>query len=260
MIDVTKLAFSTLGCPGASIEQVCGHAAIGGCSGVELRCYQGELIAPDTALDVARAVGNALRAGGIEPVCLATYVRIGSAEDVSSELERHLELAAAAGIPAIRVFGGEPGDPDVPGRAIKRLRAADEASARTGVAILLETHDAMLEGRTIAGVLEEAAVPTAGALWDILNPWRAGEEPEETARHLGRWLRHVQVKDAASSTQLAPLIPGTGAVPIMRILSTLARGEYQGWVALEWEAAWYPDAPPLDAALKAFNAIMHASR
>jgi sugar phosphate isomerase/epimerase len=259
MIDASKLAFSTLGCAGETVEQVLAHAAIGGCRGVELRCRAGELIAPDTEFDAARRLGDALRAGGLEPICLATYVQIGSANDVLGDLEHHLKLAAAAGVPMIRVFGGEVGDQEVPRRAVKRLREAAETSARTGVSILLETHDAMLEGRVIASVLEEAAVSTAGALWDILNPWRAGEEPETTARYLGPWLRHVHLKDAASKTELAPLIPGTGVVPINPILSLLARSSYQGWVELEWESAWYPDAPPLDDALKAFNSIIHAA-
>jgi sugar phosphate isomerase/epimerase len=258
MINLDKLAFSTLGCAGQSVEQILAHAMAGGCKGVELRCYKGEVIAPDSSLDAAQVVGEALRAGGIEPIGLATYVRIGSVDDVEAELERHLELAAAVGAPMIRVFGGEPGDPEVPRRAVKRLKAAADASARTGVAIVLETHDAMLEGRVIAGVLEEAEVPTAGALWDILNPWRAGEEIEATARYLGPWLRHVHIKDAASMTELAPLIPGTGVVPIKSMLSLLKRSDYPGWIELEWESAWYPDAAPLDDALRAFAAIMRA--
>jgi sugar phosphate isomerase/epimerase len=260
MIDPSKLAFSTLGCAGESVEQVLAHAAVGGCRGVELRCRAGELIAPDTEFDAARRVGDALRAGGLSPICLATYVQIGAANDVLGDLKHHLELAAAAGVPMIRVFGGEVGDPEVPRRAAQRLRGAGDTSVRTGVAMLLETHDAMLEGRVIASVLDAAAVPTAGAIWDILNPWRAGEEPEATARYLGSWVRHVHIKDAASKTELAPLIPGTGVVPIIPILSLLARSDYRGWVELEWESAWYPDAPPLDDALKAFSSIMHAAR
>lgn len=256
MIDANKLAFSTLGCAGESIERVLAHAAVGGCRGVELRCYKGEVIEPDSGLDAARAVGDALRAGGVEPISLATYVRIGSADDVLGDLEHHLDLAKAVGAPMIRVFGGEPGDPDVPRRAVERLKQAADASAKTGVAIVIETHDAMLEGRVIAGVLEEAAVPTAGALWDVLNPWRAGEEPEATARYLAPWVRHVHIKDAISKTELAPLIPGTGVVPIKPILSLLAESDYRGWIELEWESAWYPDAPPLDDALRAFSSIM----
>lgn len=259
MIDVSKLAFSTLGCAGESVEQVLAHAAVGGCKGVELRCRTGELIAPETTLDDARRVGDALRSGGLEPICLATYVRAGAENDVLADLKHHLELAAAAGVPMIRLFGGEVDDPDVPRRAAQRLREAADTSVRTGVAMLLETHDAMLEGRVIAGVLEEAAVPTAGALWDILNPWRAGETPEATARYLAPWVRHVHIKDAASKTELAPLIPGTGVVPIKPILSILARSDYRGWVELEWEAAWYPDAPPLDDALRAFKGIVRAA-
>ena len=50
-----------------------------------------------------------------------------------------------------------------------------------------------------------------------------------------------------------------GVVPLRTILSLLARSDYNGWVALEWESAWYPDAAPLDEALVAFSAIMRAN-
>ena len=60
-------------------------------------------------------------------------------------------------------------------------------------------------------------------------------------------------------TELAPLIPGTGVVPIKPMIALLKRSDYRGWVELEWESAWYPDAPPLDDALKAFSAIIHAA-
>ncbi len=88
------------------------------------------MIAPDTEFGAARAVGDALRAGGVEPICLATYVQIGAANDVLGALKHHLELAAAAGVPMIRVFGGEVGDPEVPRRAVARLREAAETSAQ----------------------------------------------------------------------------------------------------------------------------------
>lgn len=239
------------------MPEVLAHAAVGGCAGVELRCRAGELITPDQSDESARAVGDALRAGGLDPICVASYVQIGSPDaGVPEELERHLQIAAAVGASAVRVFGGDPDDPDVHARAVDRLRGAAAASMETGVAILLETHDAFLDGRSVARVLDAASVPSAGAIWDVLNPWRAGEEPSTTARHLEPWLRHVQIKDAASATDLSPLLAGSGAVPLAEILDLLRASGYREWVSLEWEAAWFPDALPLDAALTAFRRLL----
>lgn len=261
MISSDRMAFSTLGSPGESIDEVLAHARLGGCTGVELRCRDGEIIEPGTDLDTAREFGETLRAGGVSPVCLATYVQLGSSDaEVPHLIESHLELARAVGAPGIRVFGGDPSDDGVGARAAERLRAATAASQETGVRILLETHDAFLTGRAVARVLEDSENPTAGAIWDVVNPWRAGETPAETLHHLAHRLQHVQVKDAASPDDLRPLLPGAGAIPLPAVLRLLADRGYAGWIALEWEAAWYPDALPLDDALIAFRALLAGAR
>ncbi|MEN0021957.1 MAG: sugar phosphate isomerase/epimerase family protein [Microbacterium sp.] len=260
-ITADRMAFSTLGAPGEPVDDVLAHARLGGCAGVELRCREGELIAPESDLDGARSIGAALRAGGVSPVCLATYVQLGSpAAEVPHQLERHLELARAVGAPFIRVFGGDPADEHVGRRASERLRSAAAASQETGVRILLETHDAFLTGREVARVLDESENPTAGAIWDVVNPWRAGETPVETLRHLAHRLSHVQIKDAATPDDLRPVLPGTGSIPLDEVLRLLADRDYSGWIALEWESAWYPDALPLDDALAAFRALLARAR
>jgi sugar phosphate isomerase/epimerase len=250
------LAFSTLGCSGEPIDEVLAHARMGKCGGLELRCRDGELITPRTTLQDARGLGSELERGGVEPVCLASYVQVGaSGDDIDDDLDRHIALAAALGAPFVRVFGGDPLDRAVPQRAAARLRDAQTAAAAAGVTVLLETHDALLDGRAVASVLEAAATPTAGALWDVVNPWRAGEQIDTTAALLAPWLRHVQVKDVASTDDLRPVIPGEGRVPLDAFLDRLADDHYDGWISLEWEAAWYPGSAPLDEALIALNLL-----
>ncbi|MEV0622038.1 sugar phosphate isomerase/epimerase family protein [Nonomuraea sp. NPDC050404] len=247
-------AFSTLGCPGAPVEQVIGLARAYGCEGVELRCADGEIL-PPTATDAeAGMVGARFAEAGVEVVCLASYVRVG-APGQETALARHLELARLAGASFVRVFGGDPDDPGVAARAVTTLRAGAETAARSGVRILLETHDAFLTGRAVAAVLRQVASPYAGALWDVVNPWRAGEPLPVTAEALRPWLAHVQVKDVASTTDLAPVLPGTGAVPLGGFAAELTRLGYGGWTCLEWEAAWYPQAAPLAEALSAFRSL-----
>ncbi|GAA4062819.1 sugar phosphate isomerase/epimerase family protein [Nonomuraea soli] len=248
-----RAAFSTLGCPGAPVEQVIAY----GFPGVELRCATGELLPPDASDRTARRVGSRLAEAGVQVVCLATYVQAGIPDDgVEESLARHIELADQVGASFVRVFGGEPGDPGVAARAAARLAACVPAAQEAGVTVLLETHDAFLTGRAVAGVLDLVASPSVGALWDVVNPWRAGEPLADTADLLRPWLRHAQVKDVASTGELAPVVPGTGAVPLEAFMAELGRIGYDGWVSLEWEAAWYPQAPALDEALPAFRALM----
>jgi sugar phosphate isomerase/epimerase len=253
-----RLAFSTLGVPGASLNEVITLARDTGYSGVELRCADGEPLRPDTPIPLARAIGRQFADAGISVVCVCSYVRIARPDgDPVGEALRHVELAAALRAPFVRVFGAVDGQEDAPKYAVERLGAL-AGQLDGAVSVLLETHDALLTGAVVGDVLGQVDSPRIGALWDFVNPWRAGEDPADTAERLAPWLRHVQVKDAASTTDLAPVLPGTGAIPIREALAQLDRIGYTGWLALEWERMWYPDAAPLSDALAAFRAFLSA--
>lgn len=251
-----RLAFSTLGIPGVPLDDVIALAHDTGYQGVELRCADGEPLGPDTPLSQARTIGRRFADAAVSVVCVCSYVRVGRPDgDPVAEALRHIELAEALGSPFVRVFGGLEGQGDAQERAVERLSAL--ASQLDGaVSIVLETHDVLLTGATVGQVLTQVASPKVGALWDFINPWRAGEDPAATAEALAPWLRHVQVKDAVDTTDLAPVLPGTGAVPIHDSLAQLDRIGYTGWISLEWERMWYPDAAPLSDALTTFRALL----
>lgn len=251
------VAFSTLGCPGATVAEIVERADQFECAGVELRCAAGEVVSPSISDDAARRVGATLAAAGIEVVSLASYVEVGASDPgVGVALHRHVKLAQSVGAASVRVFGGDPADPGVAGRAVERLRAGSRRATDAGVQILLETHDAFLTGRAVADVLAAVDSSAVGAIWDVVNPWRGAECIADTAASLWPWLRLVQVKDVASTEDLTPVLPGFGAVPLEELREVLVRRGYAGWVSLEWEAAWYPQAPPLDEALAAFRSMM----
>ncbi|MBZ6142260.1 sugar phosphate isomerase/epimerase [Streptomyces olivaceus] len=253
-------AFSTLGCPCSDLDEVISLARSGPCDGVELRCSEGQLLYPQMSDAEADTVAARLARAGLEPVCLASYVQVAADRPgVAEELAGHLRLAARLGAPAVRVFGGGAERPEGRReRAVRRLAEAAPLAARSGVALLLETHDEFLTGAAVAGVLAAVGSPAVGAVWDAVNPWRAGEPPALTAAVLGPWVRHVQLKDVASPADLRPVLPGEGVLPLADVLAELRRLEYRGWVSLEWERAWYPDVPGLDTALDAFHRVLDA--
>jgi sugar phosphate isomerase/epimerase len=43
---------------------------------------------------------------------------------------------------------------------------------------------------------------------------------------------------------------GRGAIPLAEFYAALRELGYQGWMALEWESKWHPEAVPLAEALK----------
>ncbi|MFD6096046.1 sugar phosphate isomerase/epimerase family protein [Nocardiopsis flavescens] len=254
-------AFSTLGCPGADLEEVVRLADAGGrCTGVELRCAPGQVVTPETGAEDARAVAARLAGAGLEAVCLASYVHVASADPaVPGALRGHLRLARDLGASHLRVFGGGSGHPrELREQAVRTLAGAAAAAEEAGVGIALETHDSFLGGAAVADVLGAVGSPAVGAVWDAVNPWRAGEEPARTADLLGPWLCHVQLKDVASAHDLAPVPPGRGALPLGGVLDALDGLGYRGWTSLEWERAWYPGAAPLEDALAAFHRVLDA--
>jgi sugar phosphate isomerase/epimerase len=266
------LAFSTLGCPGLPLPDVAALATATGWPGVELRT------APDEPAHVGLGPADRARAratlldGGASPIVVASYVRVadGGVDDDTCIADglAHAALAADLGCPFVRVFPGaatgtRKADPDrkadqdrdtdpdrdTDARAVRRLRAI-AAGLPAGVTVLLETHDSHPRGVDVARILSALDHPRVRALWDVLHPWRHGEPVAETAAALRPWLAHVQIKDARSATDLRPVFLGTGAVPLADAFAVLCESGYQGTLALEWEAKWYPDAPPLAEALR----------
>ncbi|WP_326823819.1 sugar phosphate isomerase/epimerase family protein [Streptosporangium sp. NBC_01756] len=265
-----KLSFSTLGLPGAGLSEAIEIAAAHRCDGLELRLH------PDTGVHVGlpgagarrteppasgvsgregRAaeregppadrprVRAALAAAGLEISALAGYTGICAPGDdgpVVETLTAELVLAADLGAPGVRVF------PKGDDRAVgaRRLRAVAATARRLGVRVLVETHDAMPTGAAVARLLDETGDPeVTGAIWDLLHPWRHGEDPADTLAALGEHLAYVQVKDAGPDGTPVPM--GQGAVPLEEAGTLLREREYDGWVSLEWERTWYPHVAPV---------------
>ncbi|MFD8320781.1 sugar phosphate isomerase/epimerase family protein [Kitasatospora purpeofusca] len=233
-----RLALSTLGTPATPLADVAALARRYGLDGLELRLH------PDTGvhagLDSAERATVARTLGSLPAFCLSGYVRIcapGPDRPVVDALRADLRLARDLGAEFVRVF---PGGDDLAAGA-RRLAAV----AHEGPTVLVETHDALPTGEALAALLDRA--PHAGAIWDLLHPWRHGEQPADTLRHLGDRLRCVQIKDAASAADTTPVPLGTGTVPLTAARALL--DGFDGWVSLEWERTWYRHIPPVEHAL-----------
>lgn len=241
-----RRAFSTLGCPAASIAEIADIAYASGWAAVELRSSEDSAVHVGLSASDRSAIASAL--SGVQRICLATYVTLDPADAtdaiVLEGIRAEAELARDLGFGAIRVFAG--GDDDA--AIIRRLRAA---AGYAGVDIWLETHDSHSTGLSVARVLDAVDDERVGAIWDIAHPWVAGEPVTTTAALLGPWLRHVQIKDVASRRDPRPVLPGAGALPLGEVLTQLDARGYGGYLGLEWELRWHPELPALTEALSA---------
>ncbi len=244
-----KLAYSTLGCPNWSLEQIIAAAQHNGYEGLEIRMLNGEILPPTLDKDARDQVRSKSRAAGLKIICVDTSLRIATqdAEGKAAQIRdgiAFLEMAAEWESPFIRVFGGTPeGTPvsDTIKVSAECLTTLAKRGQELGVTVLLETHDAFSSSATVMDVLNLA--PEAGALWDTLHPYRVGEQPSETAECLGNRCLHVHVKDGrrGANDNWDLKLLGEGEVPIPTILATLHSRNYQGWLSVEWEKKWHPE-------------------
>ncbi|MGC0273739.1 sugar phosphate isomerase/epimerase family protein [Pseudactinotalea sp. Z1739] len=217
---------------------------------------------------------------GVQILTVASRVRIAQAGDdetVTESLAAHLNLAADLGADFVRVFPGAPAataatdelpvlhdGAEAASAVVRRLTACLDVAEDAGVRILLETHDSHPRGQDIAALLhrlsETVGEHQVGAIWDVLHPWRVGEDLTTTAKALLPYLidgrGYVQIKDVPSRADKTPVLQGSGAIPLAPFLDLLSDGRYTGPVSLEWERHWYPDAPPLAQALAAASAAL----
>jgi sugar phosphate isomerase/epimerase len=71
-----KLAFTTLACPGWTLEQAVAAAQRYGYAGIELRLLDGELLRPNLDSATRRRVREVCDAAGLAIVCVDTSVKI----------------------------------------------------------------------------------------------------------------------------------------------------------------------------------------
>lgn len=251
-----KIAFSTLACPGWSLEQAVEAGRRYGYDGIELRLLDGEVIPPGLAPEQRRRIRAVCGDGGLEIAALDSSIRLAGpdSEAIEADLRAFLELARELEAPLVRVFGGEApaGTPagEASAQVVRILEETARDAERLGVAIALETHDAYSSATAVADVLDRVGSPRAGALWDTHHPYRMGDSPERVLELLGSRLLHVHIKDARrqdAGWQLVLL--GEGEVPVRESLEAIQEAGYSGWIAVEWEKKWHPEIADPEVAL-----------
>lgn len=249
-----RLAFSTLGCPAWSVQQVADNARAYGYQGVELRLLDGELVDPEMPPAERQRVKTIFQQADLPIATVDTSIRIaGPTDDTDLTLARFLELASEWESPYVRVFGGpyEDASEEANERAAGVLERAAPRAEELGVAVVLETHDSFASGAQVKPILDRIPSPAIGALWDTHHPFRSGETPEQTWDLLSGRVLHVHVKDARKRADGGwdLVLLGEGEVPVEQTLALLTDKGYDGWISVEWEKKWHPEIPEPEVAL-----------
>jgi sugar phosphate isomerase/epimerase len=265
-----KLAFSTLGCPEWTLEQVAAAARNLGYQGIELRALGGSinlLERPELQGSAIQQTRAFLQDQSLSICCVDTSCSFDAVdkkirqEDVEIALH-HCELAAALGAPLIRVFPNE-----IPAGATReetrdRIAASLREVARrapSGVRIGLETHGDFASGRASAEIISLADHPNVGVIWDVANALAAGETIEQSARAVAPYLVHVHLRDAHAvegREHWLPVLAGRGAVSFAETIDVLHGLAYQDYISFEWEKYWHPEIEEPEVAFADFAKAM----
>jgi len=257
-------AFSTLGCPDLSLDQVIALALEQRVSGIELRSLGGTL---DLPAYLAKMFGTPLQLAEsmqgtrVNVVALDTSFKlIGDTREGREKLLAYVPWAEALGGVPLRVFdGGAKADDAEIGEAGETLRwwQGQRATRNWRTDLMVETHDSLFTATALRRFLQET--PGCKILWDTHHTWKRGkEDPLITWETIHQHVVHIHVKDsisqASTSHEWTYVLPGTGEFPMERLQEAWRSERFTGPVSLEWEKLWHPYLGPLGNALTAAEA------
>jgi sugar phosphate isomerase/epimerase len=266
-----KLTYTSLACPGWTIEEAVSAAEKYGYAAIEWRLADGAIIEPGVSAEVRRRLREVPAAHGIEVACLDSSCQAVQAEpkERAATIEagqRMLDVAAEIGAPFLRVFGGAlPANTtraSLLGSTAEVLYTLGSYGAERDVTVVLETHDAWTNSEDIQALLQAVTLPTFKVLWDTHHTYRFGAAPSQTLAQLGDAIAYAHIKDSClnvsdPSTWTYCLL-GEGDVPLHEICETLKKGGYTGYLSLEWEKKWHPEIAEPEIALPQAVAYLRA--
>ncbi|HCG35250.1 MAG TPA: AMP-dependent synthetase [Clostridiales bacterium] len=240
-----KIAFSTLGCPNHSWQDVYVMAKDLGFDGIEIRGTGSNLFEEIHPAEIAENLSR-LR---LEIPCLSSgcCLRDGDKEEENiAELTSYIETAALLSTPYIRVLGDLDAAPE--GEAddaviIRQLSRLAPIAEKAGVTLLVETNGVYANTARLHSVLDSVHSDAVAALWDLHHPYRYfHESAESTVQNLGAYIKHVHVKDSiVEEGKVVYRMMGDGDLPVDNMMMALRSINYEGYISLEWVKRWMPE-------------------
>ena len=239
-----KLAFSSLGCPELSWQDMAAAAKDFGFHGIELRAFE------DTPEKELLAALGKLKTGRLEIACVSTGSSLqypGEArENALAEARRAVALAGRLGAPYVRILAdrtAEPRDPVLDADVIPAISSLLPDAEAADVTLLIESNGVFSDTKRLAALLGEIASDRVGALWDFHHTWRfADETPAQTVEHLGAYIKYVHCKDSVmEGGRVAYRLMGEGDLPFGLFFNALRSINYEGFLSLEWLRKYAPD-------------------
>ncbi|MBO4904338.1 MAG: AMP-binding protein [Lachnospiraceae bacterium] len=108
------------------------------------------------------------------------------------------------------------------------------------VTLLVATQGLYSDTKKLCSLLDGFADDNLAALWDLHHTYRSGgEEPKDSIRNLGAYVRHVHLCD--SDDRDTYNLIGEGSAPIKEFMDALYSIDYAGFISLEWKPEYMED-------------------
>jgi sugar phosphate isomerase/epimerase len=259
-----KLSFSTLGCPDWSFDKIIDFARDNQYSGIEVRGILRQMDLPlvpefsnsgTIQTTLKKMNDRGLKFVDLGSSCALHFPKGEERTKNLDEGKRFIDLAAKLNCPYIRVFPNQiPKDRDrqeTLNLIIDGLKELGTYASNTQVTVLLESHGELIYKKDLLFVMEGAANPHVGLVWDVCNMWIVTKEPpEEVYASLNPYIRHTHIKDLKiENGKEEYVLLGTGIVPIFQAIDLLYKNNYPGYYSFEWEKLWHPEIPDPQIAL-----------
>lgn len=246
-----KLAFSTVGCPDWSFEEIFVSAKDLGYSAIEIRGIEHEIYAPHLKIfseSRAEATMQKLKNASVAISMLASNTIIGLpqiAESGQKEAFEYIDLAHRADVSFVRVLISarpDPDDIDI-NTAVSVYSEICEYAENKGVTPLIETNGVLANSKTLRNFINKISSANKGVLWDINHPYRFfNETAQETFNNIGEYVKYMHIKDSIlDAGKIVYKMTGHGDLPILEVLKLMKGINYNGYLSLEWTKRWLPN-------------------
>ncbi|MEP6949147.1 MAG: sugar phosphate isomerase/epimerase family protein [Ginsengibacter sp.] len=265
------LSFSTLGCPDWTFDTILNFAANNGYDGIELRGILRQLDltkCPEfNSKENILASRKRIEEKKLRIVDLGSSAGMHYADPVErkknlDEAKSFIQLAQQLNCPYIRVFPNNfPKDQErnqTIDLIIKGLLELGNYAKDYGVTVLMETHGELVQSADIEKIMQSAAHPNVGLVWDIVNMWSVTKEPPaQVYATLKKYIHHTHIKDLKFvDGKEHYVLMGKGETPIFDAIDILAKDGYKGYYSFEWEKLWHPEIDEPEVAIAYYSKVM----
>ena len=262
------VGFSTLGCPRWEWAKILEFAQAHNFSAIELRGLQGSMDLPTRPEFQPDRIAQSRRdvaAKNLKIACVSSSAQLHDADEEKrkqqlADAKRFIDLAAALGVPNVRVFGNKIEGPrdQVIARVAAGLHELGAYAGPKNVMVIIESHGDFTDSPTLLEILTRADSPNVGLLWDAHHTFADGkEDPEFTVQKVGKFIRHTHLKDSVPTNNGRHyVLTGRGDVPVRKQVEVLTAFGYTGCYTFEWEKVWHPDLEEPEIAIADFAEFM----